>query len=167
MGLIAFLLLVTQALAESEPKSEQNEAQLGTLNCVTDKEKGYSLLIRSMARVHCVLHITGGGSDGLEHYRGETGIGFGIDLHFDRRTELGYSVITKHYEVGSYELAGKYYGGGGSATVGIGAGAQVLVGGSHKRFTLKPAFTGSSGAGVAAGLTYLYLEPDKEKDLAE
>jgi hypothetical protein len=120
-----------------------------------------------MVKVRCELRITGGGGDGIEHYRGETGIGFGIDLNFDRKTEMLYSVITKHYVAGSYELAGKYYGGGGSATAGIGAGAQVLVGGSNKRFSLKPAFTGSEGAGIAAGFTYLYLEPDKEKDIAE
>ena len=163
MSLLICLFLMAPALAENE----DNEAQLGTLRCVTDKEKGYSLLISSMVKVRCELRVMGGGSDGTEHYRGETGIGFGIDLNFNRKTELGYSVITKHYKVGSYELAGKYYGGGGSATAGIGAGAQVLVGGNNKRFSLKPAFTGSSGVGVAAGLTYLYLEPDKEVDLTE
>ncbi|MCF7821673.1 MAG: DUF992 domain-containing protein [Mariprofundaceae bacterium] len=163
MGLLGSLFLVTPAPAESA----DNEAQLGTLRCLTDKEKGYSLLISSVARVKCVFVITGGGGDGIEHYRGETGIGFGIDLNFNRRTKLDYSVITKHYKSGSYELAGKYYGGGGSATAGIGVGAQVLIGGSNKRFSLQPAFVGSRGAGVSAGLTYLYLEPDKEADPVE
>jgi len=164
MGLIAFLLLVTPAVAE---EGKDHEAQLGTLRCVTDKESGYSLLVTSMVGIRCRFHVTGGGIDGTEHYKGETGVGFGIDLSFDRKTQLAYDVISKHYKPGSYELAGKYYGGGGSATVGVGGGAQVLVGGNNKRFSLKPAFSGSSGAGVSAGLTYLYLEPDRERDLTE
>ena len=61
---------------------------------------------------------------------------------------------------GNHALAGKYGGAGGSAAVGVGAGAQVLVGGSNKAFALQPiALSASTGIGAAGGVTYLNLEP--------
>ncbi|MGH8590163.1 MAG: DUF992 domain-containing protein [Gammaproteobacteria bacterium] len=56
----------------------------------------------------------------------------------------------------------KYTGAKASATAGVGVGANVLIGGGQKSFTLQPlSLTGSTGVGVAGGVGYLYLEPDK------
>lgn len=52
-------------------------------------------------------------------------------------------------------------GGGVSATVGIGAGVQTLVGGGNRSISLQPAISGSKGAGVSGGAAYLYLEADR------
>jgi len=131
---------------------------IGLLECHTVQESGYSLLIHSTANVTCRFETTAGV---VEKYRGETGIGFGIDLHWDRKTKIVYTVLAANYKAGSYHLAGKYFGGGGSATVGVGAGAQALIGGGDKSVSLQPALSGSKGTGVSAGLTYLYLEADK------
>jgi hypothetical protein len=60
---------------------------------------------------------------------------------------------------GAGGLAGKFVGGKGSVTLGYGAGAGVLVGGSDRNLTLQPlALEGSKGLGVAGGVSYLTLE---------
>src|SRR6266436_5157719 len=49
-------------------------------------------------------------------------------------------------------LSGTYIGATGSATVGVGVGANVLVGGSGNSISLQPvSFEGSTGLNVAAG----------------
>jgi hypothetical protein len=55
-------------------------------------------------------------------------------------------------------LAGSYGGATASATVGIGAGANVLIGGSDRSFTLQPvSIEGNTGLNVAAGIGAITL----------
>ena len=55
-------------------------------------------------------------------------------------------------------LAGEYVGATGSATVGVGAGANVLVGGSNRTISLQPlSVEGSTGLNVAGGIGAISL----------
>jgi len=135
--------------------------KVGVLTCRTVPETGFSLIIHSTANVKCKFESTAGGSP--EYYRGETGVGLGIDLRWDRETALAYAVFSADFRKGTYQLAGKYGGAGASATVGVGAGVQALVGGNNRSISLEPVISGSTGAGASAGITYLYLEPDTGK----
>ena len=57
-------------------------------------------------------------------------------------------------------LAGDYGGVTGSATIGAGLGANVLVGGSGNTIALQPvSFQGSTGLNVAAGIGGITLTP--------
>lgn len=154
--LFAALLVMPagQALATEVSKG----AQIGLLECRTVEGSGFTLLISSTADVKCRFEATGGV---VEKYRGETGVALGIDLHWDRKTKIVYTVFAANYKAGSYQLTGKYLGGGGSATVGVGVGAQALIGGGNKSISLEPALSGSKGAGISGGMTYLYLEADR------
>ena len=59
-------------------------------------------------------------------------------------------------------LSGSYAGATASATVGVGAGANVLVGGSNKQVTLQPvSVEGSVGLNVAAGIGEVILSAGK------
>ena len=56
-------------------------------------------------------------------------------------------------------LTGGYVGGTASATVGVGVGANVLVGGGSGQVTLQPvSVEGSKGLNVAAGLAEVSLQ---------
>jgi hypothetical protein len=56
------------------------------------------------------------------------------------------------------DLAGQYAGADASAVVGLGAGGNVLVGGSNKSIALQPlSVQGGVGLAVAAGLESLEL----------
>ncbi len=151
--LLAFIAMPALALAGTTEGT-----RVGLLTCKTVPGSSLSLVIHSTEDVKCVFKDNIGET---EHYKGETGVGLGFDVSFDRETTMVYTVMAANIKAGNHQLAGKYFGGGGSATVGAGMGAQALIGGGRKNISLQPvALSGSSGAGVSGGLTYLYLEAD-------
>jgi len=161
LGMTAVALMPAQQLLAA-PASTTAGAKIGTLDCKTVPGSGVNLLIHSTVDVTCVFKSTAGET---EHYKGETGIGLGVDLNVKRDERLGYVVFASDFKKGSYKLAGKYVGAGGSATVGVGVGAQALIGGSNKSVSLHPlVLSASTGLGVTGGVTYLYLEANKAAD---
>ena len=60
------------------------------------------------------------------------------------------------------ELAGNYGGAAASATVGVGVGANALIGGSSNTIALQPlSVQGQTGLSVAAGVAGLELRPGR------
>ena len=56
--------------------------------------------------------------------------------------------------------AGKYVGATSDVSLGLGAGAKVLVGGSHRTVTLQPlSVEGEVGVNLALGVAGLTLRP--------
>jgi len=153
----AALLLMPQA----QPALAASGVQIGVLTCESVPGTRFNLLIHSTIDVKCVFRAAGGGE---ERYKGETGIGLGIDLNWNRDETIHFTVLSAQgdTQIGAHSLAGRYGGAKASATVGVGAGAAVLIGGGSNNFTLQPlALEGSTGLGVAAGLGYLYIEAAK------
>jgi hypothetical protein len=57
-------------------------------------------------------------------------------------------------------LAGKYVGGGGSASLSVGVGANALIGGSHRSIALQPlSVEGQVGVNLALGVAGFSLSP--------
>ena len=57
-------------------------------------------------------------------------------------------------------LAGEYVGASGDVGIGVGVGANVLVGGSNRSIALQPvSLEGSIALDVVAGLSQLQLRP--------
>ncbi len=132
--------------------------KLGVLKCHQVQGSGVNLLIHSTVQVTCLFTSATGERQAI--YKGETGIGLGIDLNWNKSETIIFTVFGATGNVGgSHPLAGKYLGGRASVSVGIGAGVQVMVGAGKNHFTLQPlALESARGFGVAAGLGYLYLE---------
>ncbi len=158
---ISIVLLAGFAAAGlSAPASAQTGVRIGYLACEAVPGTRFNLLIMSSVDVKCVFNDV----NGRERYRGETGIALGADLNLKGMEKINFAVLagTSDYKIGSNALAGKYFGAKASASAGIGAGAAVLLGGGSKNFTLQPlAIEGNIGLGAAAGLGYLYLEPEQ------
>lgn len=146
-------------LAAPSPQvmAESGKVELGVLTCER-VGRGLNLIIHSTADIECIFK---GAGDVVEEYKGETGVGLGIDLQWKKEEKLAFTVLGgSGANAGNHALAGKYGGAGGSAAVGVGGGAQVLVGGGDKSFSLQPiALSASTGIGAAGGVTYLNLEP--------
>jgi len=156
-GLIAAGCVAAVAALAPATASAGEGIKVGILHCKKVPGKGINLLIHSVSVVDCELVSP----EGRERYRGEAGVGLGIDLDWTEDRTISYTVLAgaKDVKVGSHALVGKYYGARGSATVGVGVGAQVLVGGGAKNISLQPlAVETATGLGVAGGLGYLYLE---------
>lgn len=148
-GLGLMVAVATSAGAEAPVKA-------GLLTCKSLPDTRSNLIVHSTVEVQCTFARAGGGE---EHYQGETGVQLGVDLKWEPSQTLRYAVFSAG-KPSEHALAGKYFGGKASAAAGVGAGANVLIGGGSNGITLNPiALETSTGVGVSAGMAYLYLEP--------
>ena len=126
--------------------------KVGLLKCHADRGIGW--IIGSSKDVDCVFSPAGGGP--REHYTGSIGK-LGLDLGITQETVLGWVVFAPgKLKAGS--LKGSYTGAGAEATVGLGLGANALVGGFRKSINLQPiSVQAQTGLNVAAGVQSLHL----------
>lgn len=125
--------------------------KVGVFHC--DIEGGVGFLIGSSRHADCTFKRSGGGT---EHYSGTVGK-LGIDVGVTNQTVLGWVVFAPG-KVKRGALKGSYTGAGAEATVGLGVGANVLVGGFRKGINLQPlSLQAQTGLNVAAGVQSLHL----------
>jgi hypothetical protein len=86
----------------------------------------------------------------------------GVDLGITQESALAWGVYAPVARLGPGDLAGTYGGAQGSASVGVGVGGNVLIGGSDNSIALQPlSVQGQVGLNVAAGLESLELRPGR------
>lgn len=133
------------------PAQAQGGAQIGTLTC--NVASGWGFVFGSSRALRCTF----AGSGRTEHYAG-TIRRFGVDIGFTQAGVLVWAVLAPTSNLAPGALSGNFVGATGSATVGVGAGANVLVGGSNRTISLQPvSFEGSTGLNVAAGIGAINL----------
>lgn len=144
-GLLALVAMASAAEAGSGVK-------IGVLSC--DVAGGAGFIIGSSKRVDCVYHPAGGAR--AEHYTGSIGK-LGVDIGVTDRTVLAWAVFAPG-KLNKGALKGSYTGASAEATVVVGLGANVLVGGFRKGINLQPlSVQAQSGLNVAAGIGSLHL----------
>jgi hypothetical protein len=78
---------------------------------------------------------------------------FGVDVGYQSAGVLVWGVFSPTQGVRPGSLDGHYGGVTAGATVGVGAGANVLVGGSDRSISLQPlSVEGMTGLNLAAGI---------------
>ena len=129
-------------------------AQVGRLSC--DVEKGIGLIITSSKDITCKFMRKGMKT---ETYHGKIDK-FGLDIGFTERTHIEWLVFTASgHEVTKHSLAGTYVGASAEATLGLGLGGNLLVGGSDKAYTLQPfSIQGQTGLNYSIAFTGLTLK---------
>ena len=96
--------------------------------------------------------------DASEHYVG-TVSKFGVDIGYTEGGVLVWGVFAPSSDVRAGALQGDYAGATASATVGVGLGANVLIGGLDKSIALQPvSVEGNRGLNVAAGIGAISLK---------
>jgi hypothetical protein len=121
--------------------------QVGVLTC--NLSSGFGFIVGSSREVDCVFSSPNGPT---QHYVGSINK-VGIDIGYLQGGVMVWSVVapTVNFALGS--LSGSYGGVTASATVGVGVGANVLVGGSGNSIALQPlSVEGTTGLNVAAGV---------------
>ena len=84
----------------------------------------------------------------------------GIDIGISAGGVLGWAVFAPTVGTPAGALAGEYVGASGEVGLGVGVGANVLVGGSGRSFALQPvSLEGSVALNVAVGVSALKLRP--------
>ncbi len=163
---LCLIMLLFSAFPATASDIDTLATKVGTLNCKILPHSGINLLIHSTRDIRCEFSPVAGGS--VEHYKGETGIGFGLDVAIGKRSNMIYSVLaSRHFTPKANQLAGKYSGAAGGATLGISVGDSAPIEKDDGSIALQPISVRNQGAGVALGFSYIYLEPDNQNSPAD
>jgi hypothetical protein len=146
LSLLAVLPLATL------PAQAEDRVELGQLTC--DVAGGAGFIIGSSKKLQCSFQR----SDGqVEYYSGSINK-FGIDIGVTNAGVLIWGVLAPTSGFPSGGIAGNYVGVGTQATVGVGLGANALIGGSNRSVALQPlSVSGQEGLNIAAGVAELNL----------
>lgn len=154
------LALAGIVLALSAPvaptSAQQAKVQVGVLECRGGASVGF--IVGSVTNLGCVLRAAGQPDD----FYVATIRKVGLDLGITQESALAWGVFAPVNRLGPGDLAGNYVGAQGSATLGVGVGGNVLVGGSANSIALQPlSVQGQVGVAIAAGLESLELRPGR------
>jgi hypothetical protein len=140
------------AAGVSTAAQAQGGVRVGTLTC--NVASGWGFVFGSSKALRCAFAPAPGRA---EFYAGTINK-FGVDIGYTQGGVLVWAVFAPTANLGVGALTGNYVGATGSATVGVGAGANVLVGGSNSTISLQPvSFEGNTGLNVAAGIGSISL----------
>lgn len=137
------------------PAQAGSGVNVGSLNCKVSGGSGF--IFGSTKSLSCLFTRPDGTA---ERYKGEISK-YGVDLGFTEGAYMIWAVFAPG-NVKKGALAGKYVGVSGQASVGLGLGANVLLGGSNDQIALQPAsIEGVQGLNVAAGFGEMTLSAVK------
>jgi uncharacterized protein DUF992 len=124
----------------------------GILTC--NVASGLGFILGSSRAVNCTFAP---GGVAPEHYVGAINK-FGIDIGYVEGAVMAWAVLAPTNNPAPGLLAGTYVGATGSASVGVGVGANVLFGGFGNSISLQPlSIEGSKGFNVAGGIAEMTL----------
>ena len=141
------------ALALSAPaQAARSGVKVGVLTCGV--ASGWGFVFGSTKDLHCVFRQN---DRAPVHYAGSISK-YGVDIGYTEGGVLVWAVFAPTSDVRPGALNGDYVGASASATVGIGAGANVLIGGFEKSIDLQPlSVSGNRGLNVAGGIGAISL----------
>jgi Protein of unknown function (DUF992) len=145
---------VAALTATAIPAGAQSGIEAGMLQCRGGANTAY--VVGSLSSFDCVFQPTYGGPP--QHYVANLRRA-GVDLGVTQDAVLGWAVFAPTRAIGPGALTGGYGGVSAVATIGIGAGANALVGGLDNSFALQPvSFQAQRGLNVTASITGLELQ---------
>ena len=156
--LLAGTAIVAAAVAFGGAASAaEHGVKVGTLACHVSS--GWGFIFGSSRDLHCDFHPSKAPTG--ERYAG-TISKFGVDIGYTQGGVLVWGVFAPTTNLTRGALAGDFAGATASATVGVGAGANVLIGGSNRTISLQPlSIEGNTGLNVAAGIGAINLRPGR------
>ena len=148
------LILALATVSFNGGTAQAQRVRTGVLTC--DVSAGIGLIIGSQRSVNCLF--TPDQPSPQEGYFG-TITKFGLDIGATAGGSMVWAVYADTSR-GNGFLAGDYGGASGEATVALGLGANVLVGGSNRTVALQPvSLTGQVGLNLAVGVANLSIRP--------
>ena len=151
---VGCLSVVTTPFADSADSKPATNVNAGTLTCKS--KGGIGLIIGSKTTLSCSYKPAGKGA--VRQYTG-TVTKIGVDIGIKGPTTVIWGVLASSVELPEGALQGTYAGVSASVAVGLGAGANALVGGSRDSVVLQPlSVQGQTGLSIAVGITGLKLK---------
>ena len=143
--------LVAGGVALGTPARAQ-DVRVGMMTC--DVAGGFGYVLGSSRDLQCTFSPAQGPA---EHYAGRISK-FGVDIGYLQNAVMVWTVLAPTVALSPGSLTGTYGGFTASATVGVGVGANVLVGGSSDTISLQPvSVEGGTGLNVAGGFASMSL----------
>jgi hypothetical protein len=155
--IVATLILAALILAPfGAPANAQAPGpwtQVGVLTCKLNPSIGF--IIAGHQSMEC--NYAPNGPNPPQAYQGAINT-VGLDLGVTAGGVLGWAVFAPTQGFAPGALAGEYVGASGDLGLGIGAGANILIGGSGRTFALQPlSLEGSVAVNIALGVSMLKL----------
>ena len=149
-------LAVALGLATISAPAQAAGVQIGQLSCIVDG--GIGFIFGSSKQLNCTFTPADAASS-QETYTGSVDK-YGLDIGFTRESAILWAVVAaENHKSKAGQLAGTYSGATASATVAVGLGANVLVGGNADSIALQPvSISGSTGLNAAVGFAQIKLK---------
>ena len=141
------IVFAMPAFAQAQP------VRVGGLTC--DSSPRVGLVLGSRQDLRCVFRSSATGAQYT--YRGKIRR-IGLDLGVTRGGTLFWAVFARNSHIGRATLRGNYVGASGNVALGVGLGANVLIGGSRRTISLQPlSVEGQIGINLAVAVASLSL----------
>jgi hypothetical protein len=148
---LAFILMLA-APAHAQP----HWTQVGMLKCKLNPSIGF--IIAGHQSMECNF-VPSNPNMPPQAYQGALNM-LGLNIGISAGGVLGWAVMARTAGIPAGALAGEYVGASGDIALGLGAGANVLIGGSGRSVALQPvSLQGSIAVKVAVGVSALKLRP--------
>ena len=144
------------ALAASATAAKADGVDVGLLEC---RGASQQFVVGSITNLQCLFRPSSGARP--QPYEAQIRR-FGLDIGINQSTVITWNVFAPSRYMTPGGLSGNYVGGSANVTIGVGVGANALVGGSNNSIALQPlSLQGQVGVSVAAGLESLELRPGR------
>jgi hypothetical protein len=162
-GLVATAIAVLSSAAfaaDGDAVKKDGRIQMGVLNC--EVEGGVGLIVGSSKKMSCTFKRGQGDHMVKETYLGSISK-FGLDVGVTGTQFMKWAVFGPEDADSTEGFNGKYVGVSADGSLGIGFGANALVGGSEKSFVLQPvSIQGQTGLNLAVGVSSMKIEKVSE-----
>lgn len=152
-GIAALALAAGVVCATATSVLAEGGVNVGVLKCTVDG--GIGLILGSTKDMKCHFTPAEGGPE--EFYKGKVNK-IGLDIGVSEKSHITWVVFAPG-KTNPGALAGIYVGATADAAIGVGLGANVLVGGFEKSIALQPlSVEGDKGLNIAVGIGEVELK---------
>jgi hypothetical protein len=153
-SLVAVLTLVAMLSLPAVAQTPPSWTQTGMLTCKLNPSIGFIIAGHQSMECSFVQNLLP-----PEAYQGALNT-VGLDVGITAGGVLGWAVFAPTVGIPAGSLSGEYVGASGDIGLGVGVGANVLVGGTGRSIALQPvSLEGSVAINVALGVAGLQLRP--------
>ncbi|MGB9395076.1 MAG: DUF992 domain-containing protein [Pseudolabrys sp.] len=153
-SVLALFIFAMIPAGPAPAQARGNWTQVGMLTCKLNPSIGF--VIAGHQSMEC-RYVPSNPANPPQAYLGALNT-VGIDIGITAGGVLGWAVLAPTVGIPAGALAGEYVGASGDLGIGLGAGANVLIGGSGRTFALQPvSVEGSIAVNVTLGVSGLKL----------
>lgn len=153
---LAMLAVIATLSVPAAAQTPPSWTQVGSLLCKVDPNVGFIFVGHQPMQCTFTPTLT---PSAPQYYDGAINT-VGIDVGVSAGSALAWGVFSPTSGVTQGALTGEYVGVSGDLGIGIGAGANILLGGSARTFALQPlSVQGSLAFNVVLGASSLKLRP--------